>query len=331
MLEDIVKDRAFAITSYCDTSEKLNVLNQNIKIIRDKFPNFKIALQANYPLSEDVQKSVDMYFYQDLNFTGNDKWIYYWNVIMDTKTDKPYFNKKFYYSILDTGFSVFQQIKALTKYLIDYQWVMLVNYDASIEEIRIEDYKSNYDLTLHLFPEGYAYSLIIMFFNPQVFFDKVAKYFTYENWMKSSRIDQLNEQRFYDMVNESDINHFDHAYKITDKISNMPDYLYFDGTSGNKPNAPINDFFKCYLLYQSDGKLEIYLWDLSENISTITFNTDQEWGVSHVIVNENSMGAFEHVMSYEGNQINTITISEINNIYVNIELRIKKGYSTRPI
>ena len=243
MLEDNVRDRIIAITSYCDTDEKCQVLTNNIELLRQRFPNLKIALHANYPLSEEIQKSVDFYFYQDLNFTSDNKWIYYWNQITNSKTGRPYFNKRFYYSILDTGFSVFQQIKSLTKFLIDYRWILLINYDVSVEEININDYSTDYDLTVHLFPEGNAYSLIIMFYTPQPFYNKVAKYFTYENWMRPERVDQLNEQRFYDIVHESDINVYEHNYKISDKISGMPDYVYPDCSTGNKPNAPLNKFF----------------------------------------------------------------------------------------
>lgn len=320
MIESPIKDKIIAITSYCDTSEKFNVLLQNIKLIRSRFPDFKIALHANYPLIIDIQKLVDKYFYEDLNFVPEDKWIYYWGIVINPKTNQPYFKKKFFYSIKDTGFSVFQQIKAITKYLLDYEWVMLINYDTSVEEIRIEDYSRDYDLILHYFPNHKAVSLIMMSFNPQIFYNKVAKHFTYENWMKPKRTDQLNEERFFDMINESNIQYFAHDYKVSDKISNEPDF--------KKPNAPVNDFFKSYLLYQANNKLEIYLWDLLQEIHTITFYTDREYGISHVVVNQNNMGAFEHMVSVN-TDVNRIRIFEINDTSVNIELNIKKGYSAR--
>lgn len=328
MLEDRIKDRIIAITSYCDTDEKRQVLVSNIELIRQRFPDLKIALHANYPLSNEIQKSVDLYFYQDLNFTGNDKWIYYWNQITNTKTNKPYFNKRFYYSILDTGFSVFQQIKSLTKFLIDYRWILLINYDVSVEEINIDDYKTNYDLTVHLFPEGNAYSLIILFYTPQLFYNKVAKYFTYENWIKPERVDQLNEQRFYDIIHESDIKVFAHNYKITDKVSGMPDYVYPDGSTGNKPNAPLNNFFKGYLLVQTDNFLEIYLWDLTSDISIIVFELN---GNVYVAKNENHNGAFEYnlPLPYVKQKINGIKIKSIDNSPVEIDLIVKKGYTAR--
>ena len=328
MIEDYVKDKVIAITSFCDTDEKRQELINNIILLRQKFPNTKIALHANYPLSESIQKSVDYYLYQDLNFIGDDKWTYYWHQIINDKTGKPYFNKRFYYSILDTGFSVFQQIKSLTKFLIDYQWVLLINYDLSVEELNKNDYTTNYDLTVHLFPEGDAYSMIVMFYKPQVFYEKVVKYFTYENWMKPERVDQLNEQRFYDIIHESNISVFEHKHKITDKISGMPDYVYPDCSPGNKPNAPHNNFFKGYLLVQTDDFFEIYLWDLLSDISKIVFVMNDE---IYIVKNQNREGGFEYYLPYVGQKIDDIKIKSINDVPVDIDLVVKKGYITRDV
>ena len=321
MIEEIAKDKAFGIISYCDTLEKVNVLIENIKIIRQRFPEYKIALQANYPLSEDIQRMVDNYYYQDLNFIHDDKWIYYWNIISNPEHTHTYFNKKFFYSVLDVGFSVFQQIKSLTKHLIEYKWVMLINYDTSVEEIRIEDYSTDNELTVHLFPDGKGASLIIMFFNPQVFYNKVAKNFTFENWMKPERINQLNEERFFDMICESDIKYFGHTYKISDKISGEPDYL--------KPNAPLNTYFTNYLIYQHDIVLEVYIWGLRSDIKHI-LAVDNNFQL-HTLVNQNTKGAFECILPASELKIKTLTIKEIDGIPINIELKTKHGYITRSL
>ena len=268
MVEDTKKERVIAITSYCNTEEKLNVLIVNISLIRSYFPDYKIALHANYPLSTSVQKLVDIYLSEDLNHIDEDKWIYYWDII--SENDKILFNKKFYYSIQDSGFSVFKQIRALTNYLIDYEWVILINYDTSVEEIRIQDYTKDYSFTGHFFPDHKAYSLIMMYFKPSEFV-KVTKNFTYENWAQEKRKDQLNEERFMDMIHESRISVHGLDYKVSDKVSGEPDYL--------KPNAPANPYFTNYLLYYHEDILEVYLWgeyrfiesiDVIFSISTIS-------------------------------------------------------------
>jgi len=325
MIEDtIIKDKVVAITSYCDNQTKLNVLIENIKLIRLKFPNLRIALHANYPLSEEVQKMVDHYFYEDLNYTDDDKWIWYWNIIMDSKQSFTYFNKKFLYTFLDSGFSVFQQIKALTKYLIDYKWVMLINYDTCVEEIRIEDnFMEKYDLTVHHFPDQKAYSLIMMSFRPQIFFDKVVKKFTFENWHDPKRKDQLNEGRLHDIINESDIKHFVHHYLVYDKIKNEPDYH-------QGPNVQSNDYFQKYLLYFINNILEIYIWDFLKEIKNITLEVD-----NNVLVvknqNQHSDVAFQNILEYKSEKITDIKIIKINDIDVDIPLKLKKGYYTTNI
>jgi hypothetical protein len=321
MIDDTIKDKIIAITSYCDTATKLNVLIENINIIRSRFPGLKIALHANYPLSDEIQKMVDKYFYEDLNYTDDNKWIWYWNIMMNPEGTFSYFNKKFFYSIQDSGYSVFQQIRALTKYLIDYKWILLINYDTCVEEIRIEDYSSDYDLIVHHFPDQNAYSLIMMSFNPRIFFDKVAKNFTFENWHDPKRNDQLNEVRFYNMVLESNINHFVHHYLVYDKIKNEPDY--HQGS-----NAPVNDFFQKYLLYFVNNILEIYIWDILIEIKTITMRIDDN---IFVLVNQNEKGVFEHMLDYEYEKIDNIEIQKINGTNVSIELKLKKGYIVRPL
>jgi hypothetical protein len=313
-----IKDKVIAITSYCDTKEKLDVLITNISIIRSRFPDYDIALHANYPLDEEIQKSVDIYFYEDLNYTDETKWIYYWNIISENNVEL--FNRRFYYSIQDTGFSVFQQIRALTNYLMDYEWVMLINYDTSIKEIRENDYTKDYDLTVHNFPGQKAYSLIMMYFNTRAF-SKVTETFTIENWEKPERIDQLNEERFFDMVNEVGISIFSHDYKVSDKVSGEPDYL--------NPNAPTNPYFTNYLLYHYEDVIEIYLWGLSKNIRNIEIL--DEYGNVHKLHNKNQNNAFECTINGSFDNFKTIEILNINDVrVVAIHLEIKKGYSTRP-
>ena len=322
MLEDTKKDRVVAITSYCNTEEKLNVLIVNISLIRLKFPDYKIALHANYPLLPPVQELVDMYFYSDLNYAPRDKWIQFWNTIGDKNGS--FFNKKFYYTIPDTGWAVFQQINALTRYLIDYKWVMLINYDTSVEEINSDDYTEEYDLTLHYHYGRTNYSMIMMFFNPRVFYEKVVtKYFTFKNWFDVKRDNQMNERRFFDMINDSGISLFAHDHRVSDKVDCGLDYL--------KPNAPPNPYFTNYLLYHHETILEVYLWGLQIPIEHVDMMDEN--GKSYTIDNKNSRGEFECVITVSEEKFEIIYILKINDIRFNehIPLKIKKGYKVLPI
>ena len=315
MLEDTKKDRVVAITSYCNTEEKINVLIENISLIRSKFPDYKIALHANYPLDVHIQELVDMYFYEDLNYIDNKNSLILWNKLS-------YFNKKFLQVLPDPGFSVFQQIKTLTKFLIDYNWVMLINYDTSVEEIKIDDYTEDYDLTLHIFPRMKGYSLIMMFFNPQVFFEKVASKLTFKNWNRIEGRNKIAEEKFYDLVQESDIKYYAHqSPPPSDKIRGDSDYL--------KPNAPSNPYFTNYLLYQNEDVLEIYLWGLNRKIISMVV-TDNNGGF-YVITNQNNKGGFESEVHTYGWEFDSIHVDSIDGVTVNVDLKIKKGYTTQPI
>ena len=127
MLEDPIKNNIIAILTYCNTEEKINVLIENIKIIRENYSEFKIAVHANYPLPEYIQKMVDVYFYEDLNVISP-KYSRVWRIL-------PYFDRKFIYHFYEEyGYSVLQMIKSLSKYLMEYKKILLINYDLVIEK-----------------------------------------------------------------------------------------------------------------------------------------------------------------------------------------------------
>jgi hypothetical protein len=273
-------------------------------------------------LAQDVIDSVDYYYDNDLNFTGQDKWIYYWDIITNPHSGNRFFpNKKFYYYINDTGLSVFQQMNELTKNLLEYEQVILVNYDTSLEELKLEDYVNDSELILHQFPGQKAYSMIILAYKPKEFFEKVCGRLTYENWIKPERNNQLNEERFYDIIQESGITHRSLSYKLSDKISNEPDY--------RRPNAPKNEYFDTYLLYHNDAiNLEIYLWTLSTIIRNITIEVND---VKFVIFNQNIVGQFEGVLPYIL-PIEKIKIVQVDDMDIEpVELHIKKGYKVETI
>jgi hypothetical protein len=177
MIENTIKDNIIAIISYCDTVEKINVLIDNINLIKNKYSNFEIAIHANYPLPENIQKMVNHYFYEDLNVIYSGKMLL-WNKL-------PYFNKKFIYSVDDYGFSVFQQIKNLSKYLIEYKKVLLMNYDAELEDKYIDNHMNlQHDLIVYDWRENAGFNMILMSFVPLEFSNKVSKFFNYDLYVE---------------------------------------------------------------------------------------------------------------------------------------------------
>jgi len=323
MLEDAKKDRVIAITSFCNTEEKLNVLIVNISLLRSKFPEYKIALHANYPLSESIQKLVDIYIYEDLNYIDENNVIFIWKKY-------PHFNRKFACKVPDAGFSVFQQIKSITKHLIEYNRILLINYDTSVEEITPNDYMGNYDLILHKYGDEFpSYTLILMFFNPKTFFDKVATQFTLDWWSQYRHM--FAEQKFYDAVQVSNINYYVHNHKVSDKIRAIKGLVF------SPLNTPQNEFFNYFFLsYQRDKfmnenntYLELYLWGLKNKVHCV-LGIDNE-GNSYDLRNQITDEVFECVAPLQVKQLTSLQIKKINETQVDFTIEIKEGYYTIPL
>lgn len=299
-----IKKDIIAIISYCDTEEKINVLIDNINLIRNKYSNFEIVIQANYPLPENVQKIVDYYFYMDLNKSSYSP-IIVWRTL-------PFFTKKFIYSCdEDHGYSVCQMINHIAKYFIQYDKVLLMNYDAVLEDEHFYNHSElDSELLIYSWDEK-GCSLILMSFNPASFYNKVSKFFTHESYLNLKNM--TPEEKFFQFIKESNINYIKSNIFIKDKITGMP-YL-----------AAKNDFFKENLTCFNDNKLEIFLWHTNEKINKIKVNIDN---VEYTLSNQNFKGAFENDSLIKYDKISKIDITSINDVEVNIPLKIIKNSKT---
>jgi hypothetical protein len=201
---------------------------------------------------------------------------------------------------------------------------MLINYDTQVDKIRKEDYNLDYDLIAHYFPGRVAYSLIMLDYDPKKF-KKVTDAFSFDNWWDRKRNEQLNEERFYDMVQESGISVFAHDYKVPDLIGNEPDYL--------RKNAPLNSFFTNYLLYPHDNIIEFYLWGLTKPITHIEVITNL--GDRYLLTNKNDnpAEAFNSITNIKGESFGMVSLVRVNDYKLDspIPLKVKKGYRTEPI
>lgn len=299
-------DNIIAIISYCNIEEKVNALIDNINLIRKKYKNFKIALHANYPLSYDVQKMVDIYIYEDLN-AFCDKNCRVWKVL-------PYFGKKFnYYFYKEYGYSVFQQIRSIAKHLIDYKNILLINYDLVIEDLYIDNYlNSDHDLVIYRRGLEAGCYLLVMNFNPLIFSNKVSNFFNYD--LYASHSSYFAEVVFYDCVKNSDIDFNYIDYNVKDKISNMP-YLAFK-----------NEYFVENLVSFNNNYLELYFWELKNKIEKVEIEIDNN---NYLLINENKKGAFESHLEYKNN-ISKINIIKIDDNLVNIPLKIIENTVVEP-
>lgn len=303
-----MKNDIIAIICYCDTEEKLKVLVDNIILIREKYSMFKIAIQSNNPLPEYVQKMVDHYFYEDLNVFPENEYVLHWSY-------NGYFNKKFNYSYQDNGLCVFLQIAKVSKYLVEYDKVLLMNYDLNLEQIHIDNHiNSKNDLLLY---DWYnSVTLILMSFSPLIFLQKVYKFLNYESYISVKNI--TAEYRFLHFVKQSNIDYIISNVHFSDKIN-------FDSIKDDCDNIFFTKNFICF----NNNILEIYLWSfLVDKIDTIKINID---GNEYVLNNSNSNNnfVFEHLLQYDKQIYNNIKLIKIDSIDVDIILKIEKnGFTT---
>jgi hypothetical protein len=289
-----------AITTYCNTEEKINILIDNINSIRKICKDFEIVIQANFPLPEYVQKMVDFYIYKDLNFLSGKEIILWFNHFI--------FNKQFNYFIKDYGFSVLSMMKNIASFFYNYDRVLIINYDVIMNPIFIDEFYSNYeyDLLAYSFhPRQDHISLNLMNFNPKKFIDIISNYINYDNYFNTN---EIVEQYFFGIVNKSEINYnMISGELVIDKI-NHSDY--------NVANK--NDFFINEYIFYNDNLLQIYLWNFYQNkrIKILKLNID---GNIFYLQNDNEL--FEFYLRYDKN-IKNATIIEINNETVNIPLKV---------
>jgi hypothetical protein len=141
------KNECFAITTYCNTEEKVNTLNRTIDNIRQY--GLPIFVHAHYPLSDEVQKKVDFYFYSSDNPVFN-RFNSYWYFINDYKLEFTWYD---YYYTTVKGWD--ESIKILS----DYERIHIINYDANIYP-ELFNISRKYNKSIFLQNKDYTYGFI---------------------------------------------------------------------------------------------------------------------------------------------------------------------------
>lgn len=110
----------FVITSYCDTDEKIKVLEKNIDNLKQY--NIDILVHAHYPLNDNIQKKVNYYLYS-INPVATRYNIHWAN----------YKNYKFEIMMYEWSHAVIKQWKESILFLESYYDVIhFINYDVNI-------------------------------------------------------------------------------------------------------------------------------------------------------------------------------------------------------
>jgi len=114
----------FAITTYCNTQNKIDILNSTIDDIK-KFGK-DIMIHAHLPLSIDIQNKVNYYISSE-------------NVIINNEAKVSFFwiskyNYKLYNYQTNYNYTVLKQYSEIVSYLfsIGYDVIHFLNYDGNI-------------------------------------------------------------------------------------------------------------------------------------------------------------------------------------------------------
>lgn len=114
------KGECIAITTYCNTEEKIGILNKTIDNVKQY--GLPIFIHAHYPLPNEIQKKVHSYFYSSDNPILS-RFNSFWYTVENYKLEITVFD--YYYTTLK-GWD--ESIKILN----DYDKIHIINYDTNL-------------------------------------------------------------------------------------------------------------------------------------------------------------------------------------------------------
>jgi len=172
------------ISSYCDTEEKLKILERNI----DNVKNFGIDVMVVSPiiLPESVQQKCDYFFLMKDNpvLDWPQKAIYFWRIFKlgdkSIKTTK---------TVPDYGWAGLYQVKKLSEIALnlDYDYFYHMIYDLKFDDTVIEGLMSNRECDVYSSKRGetiWDVGLHFMIFNKENL-QKFISYITLQNYLDS--------------------------------------------------------------------------------------------------------------------------------------------------
>jgi len=110
----------FAITTYCNTSEKVEALLRTIENIKQY--GFPIFLHTHYPLPFEIQQKVHSYFYSSDNPILN-RYSLFWHTIPNYKLET---------KVYDITYTVLKAWRESINILNEYDKIHMINYDTNL-------------------------------------------------------------------------------------------------------------------------------------------------------------------------------------------------------
>jgi hypothetical protein len=177
----MVNKRVVLINSFCDKQNKIDVLEKNIKLIKDN--NLDIILLSPINLPQYIIDLCDVFIQTKENPVT--KWpektmFEYWAYCMNNKTYELYLGK------LDYGWASLYQVKKLSQIALTYQYEYFFHiiYDTIIDENLINTFLTNEKCVLFPSNKGFEIGGFFMGFNRDtldLFQNMITKDLYYKN------------------------------------------------------------------------------------------------------------------------------------------------------
>jgi hypothetical protein len=246
----------FVITTYCNTQEKIIALNRTIDNIKQY--GLDIMLHAHYPLSDDIQKKVNHYYYSSNNPILHDRYNLFWHFVDNYRLEIKI--SDYYYTVLKAWS---ESINILSN---NYDKIHIINYDTHIEPAlfnlsRINDkslFLQNSDLSKNYIITTY-FCLNKKSFN---FFRENITQQKYESFKSDSKFLPLVEEYIPSFTIGDDF------YQIPHTDYNQCELLKYDIKADTRFEFNKTFTFKSNKVFigEYDNSTQILFFDLKEKI-----------------------------------------------------------------
>jgi len=248
--------RIVMISSYCDTKEKIDVLINNIKIIK-KY-NLDVMLNSPLSLPSDVIDMCDFYIQTKENPLLNwpEKSVMSW--VKYVGEDRDITIKR---SVIDYGWAALYQTKKLSEYALTYNYERYYHivYDTLIDDTVVSTFLSDKKCSFFPFHE-HQVSLHLIALDKENLF-KFSNYITFESYIKFNCI---VENWLYDTLTKCDMDYKIESEKIDDLIlfhkdDNLFDYSDIKGLIFFIVKNVAHNDEVCLYFYDNEEKINVLI------------------------------------------------------------------------
>tara|TARA_R110000803_G_scaffold130455_3_gene197794 strand:- start:854 stop:1792 length:939 start_codon:yes stop_codon:yes gene_type:complete len=135
-----MKTNLFCITSHCDNNDKLELLKNNINILKTN--GFQVLVSSHIPLDEEILKSIDYFIYDKSNpiLYYPERALKFWKTVW---VSGRFWELKTY--LPDYGWTVLNQFKKISAFCktLDYSKFTIINYDVKIKPGMLGEFDGN--------------------------------------------------------------------------------------------------------------------------------------------------------------------------------------------